>query len=61
MSKFKANYFERNDSWPKIISTYLILSFFSLLTVFPILNLLTVAFKPGAGTFVADFAGFFIQ
>ncbi|MBX9866996.1 MAG: ABC transporter permease subunit [Burkholderiales bacterium] len=59
MSKFKANYFERNDSWPKIISTYLILSFFSLLTVFPILNLLTVAFKPGAGTFVADFAGFF--
>lgn len=58
MSKFKTKYFERNDSWSKIISTYLILSFFSLITIFPILNLLTVAFKPGAGTFVADFSGF---
>ncbi|MGL6025300.1 MAG: sugar ABC transporter permease [Cetobacterium sp.] len=40
-------HFERNDSWKKIIAIYTVLIIFSLITLYPLLNVLSVALRPG--------------
>jgi arabinogalactan oligomer / maltooligosaccharide transport system permease protein len=43
--------FERNDSLPKVILIYAILAVFCFITVYPILNLLSVSLRPGDALF----------
>ena len=40
-------HFEKNDSWRKIVGIYVILIIFSLITLYPLLNVLSVALRPG--------------
>ena len=40
-------HFEKNDSWKKIIGIYIILIVFCLITLYPLLNVLSVALRPG--------------
>lgn len=40
-------HFEKNDSWKKIVGIYTILIIFSLITLYPLLNVLSVALRPG--------------
>lgn len=44
---FRDKYFERNDGPIKIIFIYLLLLLFVLITVYPLLNVLSVALRPG--------------
>lgn len=48
---FKNRHFERNDSWGKIILIYLLLLLMCVVTVYPMLNVLSVALRPADNLF----------
>ncbi|CAA7601478.1 Binding-protein-dependent transport system inner membrane component [Acididesulfobacillus acetoxydans] len=50
------NYFERNDSTPKIILIYLALIVMTLIAVYPILNILAAALRPDNQMFSTSLA-----
>lgn len=54
MTKFKQIHYEKGDSWGKIIGIYGILIFFSLITLYPMLNVLSIALRPGNQLFSAS-------
>ncbi|TDT72277.1 carbohydrate ABC transporter membrane protein 2 (CUT1 family) [Hypnocyclicus thermotrophus] len=47
MKEIKKKYFERTDSWPKIILIYTVLILIAFLTTYPLLNVLSVSLRPG--------------
>lgn len=54
MGKIKQIHFEKGDSWGKIIGIYTILIVFSLITLYPMLNVLSIALRPGNQLFSAS-------
>ncbi|MGL6101404.1 MAG: sugar ABC transporter permease [Fusobacteriaceae bacterium] len=54
MKKIKQMHFEKGDSWKKIIGIYGVLIFFSTLTLYPLLNVLSIALRPGNQLFSAS-------
>lgn len=56
MKKIKQMHFEKGDTWGKIIGIYAILIFFSALTLYPMLNVLSIALRPGNQLFSASLA-----
>lgn len=50
----KSSRFERKDSVGKIIGIYVILTIFSLIALYPVLNILSVALRPGNSLFSTD-------
>ncbi|MGL4980413.1 MAG: sugar ABC transporter permease [Fusobacteriaceae bacterium] len=54
MKKIKQMHFEKGDSWKKIIGIYGVLIFFSALTLYPLLNVLSIALRPGNQLFSAS-------
>lgn len=46
MEKFKNRYFDRNDSIPKLILIYAVLILFCLISVYPLLNVLSISLRP---------------
>lgn len=54
MNKIKQIHFEKGDSWGKIIGIYTILIIFSLITLYPMLNVLSIALRPGNQLFSAS-------
>ncbi|MDN5304520.1 MAG: arabinogalactan oligomer / maltooligosaccharide transport system permease protein [Fusobacteriaceae bacterium] len=47
MKEIKKKYFERTDSWLKIIFIYIALILMAFLTTYPLLNVLSVSLRPG--------------
>lgn len=56
MKKIKQIHFEKGDSWGKIIGIYSVLIFFSAITLYPMLNVLSIALRPGNQLFSASLA-----
>ena len=56
MNKIKMAYFEKGDSWAKIAGIYAIVLFFCALTVYPMLNVLSIALRPGNQLFSSSLA-----
>ncbi|MGL4403787.1 MAG: sugar ABC transporter permease [Fusobacteriaceae bacterium] len=56
MKRIKQMHFEKGDSWGKIIGIYAILIFFSAITLYPMLNVLSIALRPGNQLFSASLA-----
>lgn len=56
MKKIKQMHFEKGDSWKKIAGIYAVLIFFAALTLYPMLNVLSIALRPGNQLFSASLA-----
>jgi len=56
IKRFRDKYFERNDSIFVIILVYIILAIFVTITVYPLLNVLSVALRPGDKLFSTSLA-----
>ncbi|MGL4254124.1 MAG: sugar ABC transporter permease [Fusobacteriaceae bacterium] len=56
MKRIKQMHFEKGDSWGKIAGIYTVLIFFAALTLYPMLNVLSIALRPGNQLFSASLA-----
>ena len=52
----KSDFFEHNDSIPKIILIYAILLAGCVITVYPILNVISISLRPGNALFSTSLA-----
>ncbi|MGL6168040.1 MAG: sugar ABC transporter permease [Fusobacteriaceae bacterium] len=56
INKIKMSHFEKGDSWGKIAGVYAIILFFCAITVYPMLNVLSIALRPGNQLFSSNLA-----
>lgn len=54
----KSDYFERNDSWLKILLIYAVILVGCFLTIYPILNVFSVSMRPGSALYSTSLAIF---